>query len=37
LDIDRSISRFFILSPKPNRFYPENEVASQIIGFVDSE
>lgn len=37
LDVNKSISKFFILSPEPNRFYPENEVASQIIGFVDSE
>jgi cell division protein FtsI/penicillin-binding protein 2 len=37
LDVDKSISNFFILTPKPNRFYPENSVASQIIGFVDSE
>ncbi|MFK7780201.1 MAG: penicillin-binding protein 2 [Candidatus Gracilibacteria bacterium] len=37
LDVDKSISKFFILTPKPNRFYPENDVASQVIGFVDSE
>jgi cell division protein FtsI/penicillin-binding protein 2 len=37
LDINKSISNFFILTPEPNRFYPENEVASQVIGFVDSE
>ena len=37
LDLDRSISKFFILTPKPNRFYPENDVAAQVIGFVDSE
>ncbi len=32
-----SISKFFILSPKPNRFYPENNVASQVIWFVDND
>lgn len=37
LSVDKSISKFFILTPKPNRFYPENDVASQVIGFVDSE
>ncbi len=37
LDIDKSISKFFILNHKPNRFYPENDIASQIIGFVDND
>jgi len=37
LDIDKSISKFFILTPKPNRFYPEWNVASQVIWFVDNE
>ena len=37
LDVDKSISKFFILTPVPNRFYPENNVASQVIWFVDSE
>ena len=37
LDVDKSISKFFILTPKPHRFYPENDVAAQVIWFVDSE
>jgi cell division protein FtsI/penicillin-binding protein 2 len=37
LDLDNSISRFFILEPKPNRFYPEDSLAAQIIWFVDRE
>jgi len=37
LNREKSISNFFILSPKPNRFYPENNVASQVIWFVDDE
>jgi len=36
LDIDKSIYKFFILTPKPNRLYPESDVASQIIWFVDN-
>jgi len=31
LDEDKSISKFFILTPKPNRFYPEGNLASQVI------
>ena len=30
-----SINSFFILSPKPNRFYTENQVWASIIWFVD--
>ncbi|MDD2871402.1 MAG: penicillin-binding protein 2 [Candidatus Gracilibacteria bacterium] len=37
LDTKNSINKFFILTPNPNRFYPENDLASQVIGFVDSE
>lgn len=37
LDVEKSIYKFFIMTPKPNRFYPENDVGAQIIGFVDSE
>lgn len=37
LDADKSIYKFFILTPNPNRFYPENELAAQVIGFVDSD
>jgi cell division protein FtsI/penicillin-binding protein 2 len=31
-----SINSFFILTPTPNRYYPEGNLASQIIGFVDN-
>ncbi len=37
LDLNKSIYKFFILTPNPNRFYPENEVAAQVIGFVDNQ
>lgn len=37
LDEDKSIGWFIILDAHPSRFYPEKQVASQIIGFVDSE
>jgi len=37
LDVKKSINKFIILTPNPNRFYPENELAAQVIGFVDSE
>lgn len=37
LDPKNSINKFFILSPKANRFYPENNLASQVIGFVDND
>jgi len=37
LDTDNSIYRFIILEPNPSRFYPENEVWSQIIWFVDND
>jgi cell division protein FtsI/penicillin-binding protein 2 len=33
---ESSINSFFILTPTPNRYYPEGNVASQIIGFVDN-
>lgn len=33
---EKSISWFFILTAKPNRFYSENDLASQVIGFVDN-
>lgn len=36
LDREDSIGNFIIFTPKPHRFYPENEVASQIIWFVDN-
>jgi stage V sporulation protein D (sporulation-specific penicillin-binding protein) len=36
LDIKDSIWNFIIFTPKPHRFYPEKEVASQIIWFVDN-
>lgn len=32
---EESISNFFILKPNPTRYYPEWNIASQIIGFVD--
>jgi len=31
LDVNKSIYKFFILTPVPNRYYPEENVASQII------
>lgn len=37
LDKVNSIWWFFVLTPNPNRYYPENEVASQVIWFVDNE
>jgi len=37
LDVDKSISKFFILTPRPNRYYPEWNVASQVIWFVDND
>ncbi len=37
LDKEKSISKFFILTPRPNRLYPENTLAAQIIGFVDND
>lgn len=36
LEDEASISWFFILEPKPNRYYPENTLASQIVWFVDN-
>ncbi len=33
---DKSIYSFFILTPKPNRFYSEWNLASQVIWFVDN-
>ncbi|MDD3646309.1 MAG: penicillin-binding protein 2 [Candidatus Gracilibacteria bacterium] len=32
---DKSINGFFILNPLPSRYYPEGNLASQVIGFVD--
>jgi len=37
LDKKNSIGDFIILEDHPARFYPEKQVWSQIIGFVDSE
>ena len=37
LDVNKSIYKFFILTPVPNRYYPEENVASQIIWFVDND
>ena len=31
-----SILKFLILTPNPHRLYPENKIASQVLGFVDS-
>lgn len=31
-----SINKFIILEPNPTRFYPEKNLASQILGFVDN-
>lgn len=36
LEDEKSIWNFFILTPMPHRFYPESDVASQIIWFVDN-
>ena len=33
---EKSISWFFIMSPIPNRYYPEWNLASQVIWFVDN-
>mgnify|MGYP001942307595 CR=1 FL=1 len=37
LDRINSIWNFIILTPNPHRYYPEKEVGSQLIWFVDSE
>ncbi|MCH2188428.1 penicillin-binding protein 2 [Candidatus Gracilibacteria bacterium] len=37
IDRDKSIGGFIILTPNPNRYYPEQDVASQLIGFVDKQ
>ncbi len=37
IDKESSISTFLILSPRPTRYYPEWEIASQVIWFVDGE
>lgn len=36
LNEENSIWNFIILNPMPQRFYPENGIASQIIWFVDN-
>lgn len=36
LEKENSIGWFFILTANPNRYYPENDVASQVIWFVDN-
>jgi len=36
LDISKSFWKFIILSPNPQRFFPEKRLASQIIWFTDS-
>lgn len=36
LDKEKSINKFFILTPNPNRYYPEWSLAAQVIGFVDN-
>lgn len=36
LEKEKSISWFFILTPLPSRYYPEWNLASQVIWFVDS-
>lgn len=36
LDPENSIGSFFIMTPTPNRYYPEGSLAAQIIGFVDN-
>lgn len=33
----KSIYRFFIMTENPSRYYPENDIASQIIWFIDNE
>ncbi|PID86291.1 hypothetical protein CSB08_01365 [Candidatus Gracilibacteria bacterium] len=37
LDEQDSIGNFIILTPIPNRFYPEFDVASQLIGFTNNK
>ena len=34
---EESIGRFIILTPTPNRYYPEWDIGSQVIGFVDKQ
>lgn len=36
LDKKDSIYSFFILTENPSRYYPENEVAAQVVWFIDS-
>ncbi|MDD4151992.1 MAG: penicillin-binding transpeptidase domain-containing protein, partial [Candidatus Gracilibacteria bacterium] len=33
---DKGIRNFIILTPNPNRFYPERFLASQVLGFLDN-
>jgi len=37
IDEEESVHKFIILSPNPHRFYPENKIASQVLGFVDNQ
>ncbi|MCP4522596.1 MAG: penicillin-binding protein 2 [Candidatus Gracilibacteria bacterium] len=37
LQKSETIGGFIILNPSPHRYYPEKNVASQIIGFVDNQ
>jgi len=37
IDKQDAIYRFIVLSPNPHRFYPENKIASQVLGFVDNQ
>lgn len=37
IDEEESLNKFIILSPNPHRFYPENKIASQVLGFVDNQ
>ncbi len=34
---EKSISKFIQLDPNPHRYFPENKLASQVLGFVDKE
>ena len=36
IKLDEKAGNFVILTPRPHRYYPERDIASQVIGFVDN-
>lgn len=37
ITLEERAGNFVILTPRPHRYYPEKDIASQVTGFVDSE